>query len=214
MSLLVVIPSRPEAQALAAAVPAGVDTLVCGVGVVAAALNVERALAQNRRPVLLVGLAGTRDETKVAVGGLVEATMTVNEAVGAGFGAGFVDLEGLAIPGENEAVDRLQCVDVNSICFVRGAEMARRGPVGTVGLASGSPADAAGWRARHPDVLAEEMEGWGVALAARRAGVPLAMVRSISNVAGDRDHSHWAFDEAFEALRGFLDSALGGGAGS
>ena len=58
--------------------------------------------------------------------------------------------------------------------------------------------------ARHPDVPVEEMEGWGVALACRRAGVPLMIVRAVSNAAGDRDPSHWDAEGAMEALAAVL----------
>src|SRR5262249_30247072 len=42
-------------------------------------------------------------------------------------------------------------------------------------------------RRRHPAVLAEDMEGYAVALAARLAAVPLAIVRGACNEAGERD---------------------------
>ncbi len=46
-------------------------------------------------------------------------------------------------------------------------------------------------RERFPDAVAEDMEGFGVAVAAHLAAVPLQIVRGISNLAGDRNHDHW-----------------------
>ena len=50
-----------------------------------------------------------------------------------------------------------------------------------------------------PQAVAEEMEGYAVALAAQEFGVDLWIVRGISNVAGDRDVSGWALPEAIRA---------------
>jgi futalosine hydrolase len=47
--------------------------------------------------------------------------------------------------------------------------------------------------------MAEDMEGFGVALACRLLGVPLAIVRGISNEAGDREHARWQVPAALAA---------------
>jgi len=69
-----------------------------------------------------------------------------------------------------------------------------------VASASDSVSQGVTWRRRHPDALVEEMEGYAVALACRHAGVPVSVVRAISNVAGDRDLSNWQLTPAFDAL--------------
>ena len=43
------------------------------------------------------------------------------------------------------------------------------------------------------------MEGFAVAFACRLRGVPVDIVRGISNTAGDRDKSHWQVTAALEA---------------
>jgi len=48
------------------------------------------------------------------------------------------------------------------------------------------------------------MEAYSVAVAARLHGVPLTVVRGISNLAGDRDHSRWRMTEALQAARAVL----------
>ena len=44
------------------------------------------------------------------------------------------------------------------------------------------------------------MEGYAVALAAHEFGVPVTIVRGISNVAGDRNVAGWALPEALQAV--------------
>ena len=51
-------------------------------------------------------------------------------------------------------------------------------------------------RAEYFDVIAENMEGYGLALAGRRFGIKVAEMRGISNIAGDHDKSHWDFKGA------------------
>jgi futalosine hydrolase len=53
---------------------------------------------------------------------------------------------------------------------------------------------------RHPDAVAEGMEGYGVAVAATQAGLPFAEVRAISNPVGPRDRGAWRLREALDAL--------------
>ncbi|EMI51977.1 phosphorylase family protein [Rhodopirellula sallentina] len=48
--------------------------------------------------------------------------------------------------------------------------------------------------------VAEDMEGFGVALACSIATVPLSIVRGISNIAGDRNHASWRIDEAIDSV--------------
>jgi futalosine hydrolase len=57
---------------------------------------------------------------------------------------------------------------------------------------------------------AEDMEGFAVAAACRLAGIPLDIVRGISNTAGDRDHSHGQIDAACRAAASLAAALLGG----
>jgi futalosine hydrolase len=50
-----------------------------------------------------------------------------------------------------------------------------------------------------PAAMAEDMEGFAVAFACRLRGVPVDVVRGISNVAGDRDKSRWEVAAAVES---------------
>ena len=57
---------------------------------------------------------------------------------------------------------------------------------------------------RFPGAAAEDMEGFGVALACALHGVPLSIVRGISNAAGQRAPAHWRISPALAAARTLL----------
>ncbi len=50
-----------------------------------------------------------------------------------------------------------------------------------------------------PKAVAEDMEGYAVALACRLHDVPLTIIRGISNQAGDRNHDGWQVAEALQS---------------
>ena len=66
-----------------------------------------------------------------------------------------------------------------------------QGELLSVAEAAGTRAEAETRAGRYPGALAEEMEGFAVAVAAALFGVPLRIVRGASNLAGDRDHAGW-----------------------
>ena len=61
---------------------------------------------------------------------------------------------------------------------------------------SASPEDAAARLEFCKNAVAEDMEGFGVALACRLHHVPLTIVRGFSNVVGDRHHANWEIRSA------------------
>ncbi|WP_055585308.1 futalosine hydrolase [Peterkaempfera griseoplana] len=74
------------------------------------------------------------------------------------------------------------------------------GPVLTVSTVTGTAARAAELAARHPGAAAEAMEGFGVAEAAARFGLPVLELRTVSNPVGPRDRAAWRIGEALTAL--------------
>ena len=55
-------------------------------------------------------------------------------------------------------------------------------------------------RAFLADGVAEAMEGFGVATATARAGLPFAEIRAVSNPVGPRDREAWKIPDALAAL--------------
>lgn len=83
---------------------------------------------------------------------------------------------------------------------VAAATGAAPGPVLTVSTVTGTAARTAALLAAHPGALAEAMEGFGVAEAAERAGVPVLELRAVSNTIGPRDRAAWRIGDALAAL--------------
>lgn len=208
---LVLVPSAMELELLGLA---GVTVARCGVGPIVAAVETTRRLAVSRPAhVWLVGLAGTRDPARAAPGAVVVAHAVRDEAVGAGHGERFLDLVQMGLAGPDQPPPdelppelplHVPALDPPAA----GADAPVVGLVGTVAATSRDRDEAAARARLHPDVLVEEMEGYAVAVACARAGVPLVILRGVANVAGDRDTRHWCAREAGAALRAVLEPAL------
>jgi futalosine hydrolase len=69
-----------------------------------------------------------------------------------------------------------------------------------VSTVTGTAERAAVLRRRHPEAVAEAMEGFGVATAATQAALPFAELRTISNPVGPRDRDAWRISDALAAL--------------
>jgi futalosine hydrolase len=65
---------------------------------------------------------------------------------------------------------------------------------------TGTAARATDLAERHPDAVAEAMEGFGVATAAALHGIAFMEVRTVSNLVGPRDRSAWRIGPAMAAL--------------
>lgn len=171
----------------------------CGFGPIAAAASTAALLAKLRPVrVLLLGIAGSYDS---------EA-----HAVGAAASCSAVAIDGLETAGFEQAPGIGRRIDLDPDPYFRPG-----GPPAalllTVCAPSGSAQDAAARRERFPDASLEDMEGFGVALACALARIPLAIVRGVSNVAGDPDREHWRIRAALAAARAEATRILEGGAG-
>lgn len=203
MTWLVLVPSHVEARRLSGAVGSGGQLAVCGIGPVAAAVGTAALLrVHGPRPCLLVGLAGTRDPERTPVGSIVRATALRNEAIGAGAGAAFVPLGDMGLDEPDLPADLLELEPADALADWGTA--LQSGVVGTVAAASASAEQAADRLRRYPDVLVEDMESHPVGWVAQTAGVPLTVLRAVSNIAGDRNKAHWDMDGALGALAGLV----------
>jgi futalosine hydrolase len=172
--------------------PDFVTVAVVGVGPAAAAAGTARRLARADPPYTLVVSAGI-------AGGFpgrapVGATVVATRSIAADLGATTAD-------GEFLALDQLGfgSSTVDAVSPALGPD-AMYGAILTVSTVTGTAARAEELAARYPDAVAEAMEGFGVATAARDAGVPFAEVRTIANAVGPRDRSAWRLPEALAAL--------------
>ncbi len=181
---------------------------LCGFGPIAAAARTSQLLARLRPArVLLVGIAGTFDEEILPVGNAIAFDAVAVEGIGAGEGEGLSGPAALGFPqwpGSADADpvhDRIllgggPLVDAGAL-----RDPARSALLLTTCAASASPEQAALRRRRFPEALAEDMEGFAVALSCALHGVPCHVVRGISNRVGDRDPAHWRIPAALAAAR-------------
>lgn len=172
---------------------------LCGFGVAAAAARTAQ-LVSTVRPdrVLLVGIAGRLDD-RVAIGAARRFTRVACDGIGAGSGDAFIPAGAMGWhhwrdePGDSATTsgDEIDCGD---------ASAAGPGPLLlTVCAASADAADVRRRRHRFPEAIAEDMEGFAVALGCRLQRIPCDVVGGISNTAGDRDRENWRVTAALEA---------------
>jgi futalosine hydrolase len=202
---LVLVPTDLERQRLAprlAAAGGGSGRIeLCGFGPVAAAARTA-GLITERRPdrVLLVGIAGRLGDS-LPIGEARRFSEVACFGVGAGSGAAFESAAALGWPQWPGDPPTPEAVIGDVIDFgpMPGTAPPAAGLLLTACAASADQADVADRRRLFPAAVAEDMEGYGVALACRLAGVPLAIVRGISNTAGDRDKARWQIEPALAA---------------
>ena len=208
--VLLLVPTAGERQVLAAALGDSCRIELCGFGPVAAAARTAAFLAAHApASVLLAGIAGRCDE-RLAVGSAYLFSAVACYGVGAGSGAAFEPAAALGWPqwpgdppGDEAAIG-----DVIACAAAPSPAPPAAGLLLTACAASADAVDVAARRRLCPAAVAEDMEGYGVALACRLAGVPLRVVRGISNTAGDRDKSRWQIIPALEAAAALAGTLL------
>jgi futalosine hydrolase len=200
-SLLLLVPTAGERQVLEAALGDSCRIELCGFGPIAAAARTAALLAEHAPArVLLAGIAGRFNE-RLAVGSAYLFSEAAVYGVGAGSGAAFESAAALGWPqwpGDPPSAETA-IGDVITCGPMPATAPPPTGLLLTACAASADAADVAVRRRLFPTAVAEDMEGFGVALACRLAGVPLAIVRGISNDAGDRDKRRWQIGPALEA---------------
>ena len=177
---------------------------LCGFGPVVPAARTAALIAEHRPDrVVLIGIAGTYDASRLAPGSALEFGGVMIDGVGVGEGDAFIAPAALGFPQWHDSVPPI----IDSLTLAAGGDAHDRVLL-TVCAASADDAQARRRRARFPSAVAEDMEGFAVAVACALAGVPLRIVRGISNVAGNRDTRSWCIAPALHAARARLESLL------
>lgn len=203
-STLILIPTALETRRLEAL--GGFDespgrVAICGFGPVAAAARAMQLLLEHRpRRALLVGVAGTYDARELPVGAAACFAAAAIDGVGAGSGGAFLSAGAM---GFSHWIDEAEpSAAIGDRISLATLDDAPRGEVlVTACAAAGCAEEVAARRRRWSGAAAEDMEAFGVALACRLAGAPLAVVRGVSNEAGDRDPRAWRIEAALAAAR-------------
>ncbi|MFI7604898.1 futalosine hydrolase [Micromonospora sp. NPDC049366] len=205
--LLVVTAVPAEADAVRAGLtdptvtvaPVGVGPAVAGAAT-ARLLALAEAAGRPYRAVVSAGVAGGFVD-HVAVGGTVLGTASIAADLGAESPEGFIPIDDLGMPPALLGTGSTVTADPELLATLRAAlPTATVGPVLTVTTVTGTAVSTRELRRRHPEAVAEAMEGYGVAVAAAQAGLPFAELRTISNPVGPRDRDAWRLREALAAL--------------
>ena len=167
---------------------------LCGFGLVVSALRTSQLIVRySPKQVLLIGIAGTLDD-RFPIGHAFQFKEVECFGIGAGSGDHYVSAHEMGWrqwPQEPEIsgsifLNERTCDDLVN----------QSGTLLTCCSASATAQDVQLKLKKHPNAVAEDMEGFAVAAACRLAGVPLTIVRGISNRAGDRNKENWRVAEA------------------
>ncbi|MFD2369158.1 futalosine hydrolase [Brevibacillus sp. GCM10020057] len=173
---------------------------VGGVGPMAAAASTAR-IAATEGPydlVVCAGISGGFVE-HAEVGSLVVASEIVCADLGAETAEGFLSLDELGFGSARVPVEQKLAARLTERLQEAGLP-AKLAPVLTLSTVTGTAETAAALSRRMPEAAAEAMEGYGVAVAAQAAGLPVLEIRAVSNAIGPRDKSAWRIKDALAAL--------------
>jgi futalosine hydrolase len=209
VTTLILTPTQLERNLLEALVSPsvnGTDALfeLCGFGPVASAARAMQLIARHQPTrVILVGIAGSL-RSELAIGTARSFRQVTCVGIGAGTGANHKSADeigwkhwisaGLAGAHPQDGIgDVLPLAPSLTDATELGGELL------TVCAASSNETDVAMRLARYPAAAAEDMEGFGVAVACYFGGIPLQVIRGISNRAGDRNKRNWDIEGALHA---------------
>jgi len=164
---------------------------VIGVGLASASLALGRLLSlETPEAIILVGSAGALPGSRLEKGDVVVARSEILAELGLLVGPGIGDAKPLGLSNL-----------IQEIAFDRGLGddlFVAAGQAGTVVydkvltvVGVSAKQDQAEARAKRFKAVAENMEGYAVALAGCTLGIKAAEVRGISNRAGDRNKTNW-----------------------
>lgn len=207
MSDLILVPTQRELEAVRDELKVDSSALQrIGFGPISSAVRTAALIARYQPSrVLLVGIAGAFDTETHPIGSAHRFDHVRCDGIGAGTGSDFrsaselgwmqfaadeLDAESTSMPAASDGIALVSTYTPSVRCA---------GSLLSVCAASASADDRESRRQRFPDVVAEDMEGFSVAMACLFAVVPLQIVRGISNQVGDRDPSHWRIDAALSS---------------
>jgi futalosine hydrolase len=209
---LILVPTPLELEAIAPRLSSRPDNLslkieLCGFGPIAAAARAAQLIAEIRPwRVIVAGIAGAYED-RVPIGSAVGFDSVGCYGVGAATGEkhqSASDMGWSQWSGDPESEEPKSDSIGDRIVLSGQAAIQRSGSLITCCSASGDASDVALRLKKFPDSVAEDMEGFGVAMACRLAGVECEIVRGISNRAGDRNKANWRIQDALDAVASLL----------
>lgn len=200
---------------------------IAGLRVVAQALGVGKARTAGglawalraHRPtaVLQVGIGGAYLGSFLSVGLAMLADVDLELDLGIAGTEGWADFEALRVPllparNGGPVADRAVPTDARWTGLLAELSGLPRGRFATLDAVTADVERGAAMQRRF-DVSIESMEGAAAAAVAARLGVPLAELRAVSNLVGERDRALWDLRGAIHAATAAAAAALAGVAG-
>lgn len=176
--------------------------LPVGVGKARAAAGMAFALAALQpSAVIAIGIGGAYVGSFLSVGMAMWSDEDLELDLGVAGEHPWAEAASFAVPllPEGPGRSREARCDPELTGALAAASGLPRGRFATLDAVSHSLERAAALQQRF-DVSIESMEGAAMAMVAAQQGVPMAQLRGVSNIAGDRDHARWS-------IRGALRSA-------
>lgn len=176
-----------------------IEVRVIDIGILNAALNSYQML-KDLKPGLcvLVGIGGSYDEKKLGIGDVAIAEAEVWADFGRRYPEKYTLIPGLTNEYQIIKLDCSLIKQAKSLLKSRGIETVS-GTFSTVCACSFDTKRAKFFKDTFKAIL-ENMEGFGVALAAKKLGIPLLEVRVVSNLL-EHPEMAWEFDSALNTLR-------------
>lgn len=177
------------------------DVQVAGVGPVAAAVSTATVLATGASDYDLVVSAGIGGGFvgQAAIGSIVVASEVISADLGAETPEGFFSVDKLGFGTSRLNVETEVSIQLVEALRAGGLSVCY-GPILTLSTVTGTANTALELTERIPGAAAEAMEGYGVAAAAHRHGIPFLEIRTISNEVGPRNKAAWKIGDALTAL--------------
>ncbi len=173
---------------------------LCGFGPIVSAIQTTQWITRlSPDQVLLAGIAGALS-TKIKVGSAMEFDEAICYGIGAGSGDGFLSASEMGWKQWPDSPEISDIIPLNS----RSNPTRTRLALLTSCAASAKPQDVQMRVDKYANAIAEDMEGFSVAAACRFAGIPLRIVRGISNLAGDRNKTNWRVHDAMGAVEKWI----------
>lgn len=175
------------------------EVKLAGVGPVAAAIHTTTALLHGEYSLVIsAGIAGGF-EGQADIGDIAVSSEIIAADLGVETQEGFSSVDELGFGTSRVQPDKLAADKAVAAMKAAGIQTSY-GPIVTVSTATGTAATASQHAARVPSVVAEGMEGYGVAAAAHARNIPALEIRAISNRVGPRDRSAWRIGDALKSL--------------
>lgn len=212
---LILVPTAFELKILQGALDAAIDVAsvrleCCGFGAIASAARaVQLAAVYDPQRIILAGIAGGISED-LQIGQACWFTEVGAYGIGAGSGNQFRTAHEMGWPHivAADSSSKYSIGDRIQLSTPKGSPQPSEGLLLTVCSASADQHDVDLRLDKFPGAVAEDMEGFSVAVAGELCGVPVEIVRGISNTAGDRNKENWRITDALMAASELMLESL------